>query len=405
MALGVGGSTTEAALSDLSDMTDGISPISKAEFESRLSTLRNAMKRESIAAVFLHASSSLYYFSGLQWNASERMVAAVVFADGELVYIAPFFESETLKDYWIIEAPLNLWQEHESPSQMLREVFAEHGVESGKVLLDPAVPFGMAESIISANSEIEFESAHAMIDSIRSIKSESELAIIRRAHEMTLRVQQATASILRPGITTTEVAEFINMAHRKVGASGGSSFVIVLFGVATSLPHGVKDPQVLKENDWVLVDTGCLLFGYNSDITRTYPYGTPTDRHREAWAFEKSAQLAAFDAVKPGVVCEVADLAARKSLESNGFGPDYQLPGLPHRAGHGCGLDIHEGPYLVKGETTPLQEGMVFSSEPMLVLPDEFGVRLEDHFFVTKTGAQWLTEPSKSIDDPFHIDS
>jgi Xaa-Pro dipeptidase len=384
-------------------MTGGVSPISKQEYGARLSKLQDEMKQASVSAVFLHASSSLYYFTGLRWNASERMVGAIVFADGKLAYIAPFFEADTLKDYWLIEAPLHLWQEHEVPSQLLRDVFVEHGVDSGKVLLDPALPFRMAEAIVGANKGISFESAHDVIDSIRSIKSEAELSIIRRAHEMTLEVQRAAASILRPGITTTEVAEFINEAHQQVGAAGGSSFVIVLFGVATSFPHGVKEPQILKEEDWVLVDTGCLLFGYNSDITRTYPFGDPTDRQREAWDFEKSAQLAAFDAVKPGVACEAADLAARASLESNGFGPGYELPGLPHRAGHGCGLDIHEAPYLVKGESTLLQEGMVFSSEPMLVLPDEFGVRLEDHFFVTKDGAEWFTEPSKSIDDPFDL--
>ncbi len=405
MAIGVGGSTVEEALASLSDMTGGVPGISKQEFESRLGKLQAAMKRDNIAAVFLHASSSLYYFTGLKWHASERMVAAVVFADGTLAYIAPFFESDTLKDYWLIEAPLHLWQEHENPSQLLCDVLTKHGASTGKVLLDPATPFGMAQAIIKANPGNEFESAHEMIDSFRSIKSDSELAIIRRAHEMTLAVHAAAASILRPGITTTEVEEFIDVAHRAVGAPGGSFFVIVLFGVATSFPHGVKDPQVLQKNDWVLMDTGCLLHGYNSDITRSYPFGTPTDRQRKLWEVEKAAQLAAFEAIKPGAACEVADAAARASLESAGFGPDYQLPGLPHRAGHGCGLDIHEAPYLAKGESTPLQEGMVFSSEPMLVVPDEFGIRLEDHFFVTKNGAQWFTEPSRSIDDPFNSDS
>ena len=405
MASGVGGSTAKEALAGLTDMTGGVSPISKEEFEARLGKLQDAMKRENVAAVFLHASSSLYYFTGLKWHASERMVAAVAFADGTLAYIAPFFESDTLKDYWLIEAPLHLWQEHESPSQLLCDVLAKHGASTGKVLLDPATPFGMAEAIIKANPENEFESAHKIIESLRSIKSETELAIIRRAHEMTLAVHAAAASILRTGITTTEVEDFIDLAHRKVGAPGGSFFVIVLFGVATSFPHGVKDPQVLQENDWVLVDTGCLLHGYNSDITRSYPFGAPTDRHRELWEVEKAAQLAAFDAIKPGAACEVADAAARASLESVGFGPDYQLPGLPHRAGHGCGLDIHEGPYLVKGETTTLKEGMVFSSEPMLVVPDEFGIRLEDHFFVTSDGAEWFTQPSRSIDDPFNSGS
>jgi Xaa-Pro dipeptidase len=175
----------------------------------------------------------------------------------------------------------------------------------------------------------------------------------------------------------------------------------VLFGLASSFPHGVKDPQILKNNDWVLIDTGCLLFGYNSDITRSYAFGQSTQRQRFAWQCEKQAQIAAFDAAQLGRPCEAADFAARASLTAQGFGPEYQTPGLPHRTGHGCGLDIHEAPYLVKGDQTPLQVGMVFSNEPMLVLPGEFGVRLEDHFYMTENGPKWFTTPSHSVDDPF----
>jgi hypothetical protein len=150
----------------------------------------------------------------------------------------------------------------------------------------------------------------------------------------------------------------------------------------------------------VLIDTGCFVQGYTSDITRTYVYGTPGAEHRRIWNLEREAQQAAFDAVKPGVPCEAIDAAARRVLERAGLGPDYRLPGLPHRTGHGIGLSIHEGPFLVRGDTTPLAPGMCFSNEPMIVLPDRFGIRLEDHFHVTETGAQWFTEPSHAIDDP-----
>jgi Xaa-Pro dipeptidase len=222
---------------------------------------------------------------------------------------------------------------------------------------------------------------------------------------MTLEVHRAAASMLKPGIVTTEVVEFIDEAHRKVGAPAGSFFCIVLFGVATSFPHGVKDPQTLKENDWVLIDTGCLLDGYNSDITRSFAFGDPTERHREIWNVEKAAQIAAFDAAKLGDACEVCDQAARDVISAAGYGPDYQLPGLPHRTGHGCGLNIHEGPYLVRGETTLLEPGMVFSNEPMMVMPGEFGVRLEDHFYMADDGPVWFTQPSHSIDDPFGLEA
>lgn len=225
---------------------------------------------------------------------------------------------------------------------------------------------------------------------------------MQRAKDMTLEVQKAAASILRAGISTTEVAEFIREAHRKVGAPG-STFCIVLFGEASAFPHGVKHAQVLKDGDMVLIDTGCLLHGYQSDITRSYVFGTPSDRQRALWNLEKTAQLAAFDAARLGEPCQVVDAAARLALEAAGLGPDYQLPGLPHRTGHGIGLDIHEGPYLVRGDLTPLAEGMCFSNEPMICIPGEFGIRLEDHFYMTATGPRWFTRPSHSVDDPFGL--
>jgi Xaa-Pro dipeptidase len=225
---------------------------------------------------------------------------------------------------------------------------------------------------------------------------------MQRAKDMTLAVHVATASMLHAGITTTEVEEFIARAHRKVGAPG-SYFVIVLFGEATSYPHGVSYVQTLKEGDTVLIDTGCKLHNYISDITRTYVFGEPSARQRSVWNSEKKAQAAAFAAAQPGVPCEAVDQAARRALEEDGFGPGYKLPGLPHRTGHGIGLDIHEWPYLVGGDTTPLDVGMCFSNEPMIVVPGEFGVRHEDHFHMTENGPRWFTEPAHSIDDPFGL--
>jgi Xaa-Pro dipeptidase len=234
----------------------------------------------------------------------------------------------------------------------------------------------------------------------RARKSAAEIALIQRAMDMTMAVHRAAASILREGITTTEVEEFIHLAHRKVGASG-SYFCIVLFGEASSYPHGVNYVQTLKAGDTVLIDTGCKVHNYISDITRTYVFGAPSERQRFVWNAEQAAQRAAFDAAQPGVPCEEVDKAARRSLEAHGFGPGYKLPGLPHRTGHGIGLDIHEGPYLVGGERRPLEPGMCFSNEPMIVVPGEFGIRLEDHFYMTETGPKWFTQPAASLEDPF----
>lgn len=399
MTSGVAGKSIDEALDALVDMTAGIEPVSVDEFRNRLSLLQARIRELGGGSAYLHAGTNLYYFTGLHWSPSERMVAAIVPAEGDVFYIAPKFELDTLRDYWQIPGEIHAWEEHESPCELLKRILPDG--DRPVLYVDEVTPFFIVDGIQSASTDIRLEHAQPLTQAIRCRKSSTEIGIIRRAHEMTLEVHRATASILRPGITTGEVVDFIDRAHRKVGAPAGSSFCIVLFGVATSFPHGVKDSQVLQENDWVLVDTGCLLEGYNSDITRSYCFGTPTDAHRVAWAAEKAAQLAAFEAARPGQPCEACDYAARAALQAAGYGPDYQLPGLPHRTGHGCGLDIHEGPNLVRGEMTPLDVGMVFSSEPMLVIPGQFGVRLEDHFYMTESGPEWLTQPSFSIDDPF----
>lgn len=401
MTAGVGGKRRQEALDQLVDMTSGTVPILKPEFQTRIEKLQEYLKASGVQAIYLHAGTNLFYFTGLRWSPSERMVAAVIPAEGELFYIAPNFELDTLRDYWLFEAPIVGWHEHESPYGSFHSAMISRGISGGTILVDEATPFYTVTGLCNANPEFKFELGQTITQSLRSIKTNAELSIIRRAHEMTLSVLKSAASILEPGITTTEVEAFIDEAHRKVGAPAGSYFCIVLFGVATSFPHGVKDPQVLKPGDWVLMDTGCVLHEYISDITRSFCFGEPSDEHRVAWGAEKRAQLAAFEAAGIGVACENSDSAARASLVESGFGPEYELPGLPHRTGHGCGLDIHEGPNLVRGERTEMATGMVFSNEPMLVIPDKFGVRLEDHFYLTDSGPQWFTQPSESIDDPF----
>ena len=403
MTIGVGTTSAKEALAKLGNMTDGIEPFSREVFQQRLSNLQAEVKSRGAKAIYLHAGTNLYYFTGLKWNPSERMVAAVVPAEGEIRYVAPNFELDTLRDYWQIEAPIKGWHEHECPYKLFAETISELGIDSGEILLDEVTPFFTASGLIKANPGITFELGQPITQHFRAIKSPLELKIIERAHQATLEVIKAAASMLHVGITTGEVVKFIDEAHRAVGASSGNYFCIALFGVATSFPHGVKDPQTLNAGDWVLIDTGFDFYGYKSDITRSFCFGDASDEQRAAWDAEKKAQLAAFDAAKFGGPCEACDYAARKSLVESGFEDNYQLPGLPHRTGHGCGLDIHEAPNLVRGETTPMQAGMVFSNEPMLVIPEKFGVRLEDHFYMTEKGPVWFTEPCHLVDDPFGL--
>ncbi|HCF2341378.1 Xaa-Pro peptidase family protein [Pseudomonas paraeruginosa] len=403
MTVGVGGSTPEQALARLRNMTDGAQPIGLPAYRQRIAAAQAWMRERGIAAAYLHAGSNLRYFSGVQWHPSERLVGALLPAEGALEYLAPTFEEGTVRDFQVVDGIIHTWEEHQDPYRLLLERLAALGIDEARpVALCPTLPFEMFDRLRRLAPARSFVSAAALVDQGRMHKSAEELALMQRAKNMTLEVQKAAASILREGISTTEVAEFIHQAHRKVGAPG-STFCIVLFGAASAFPHGVKHAQVLKGGDMVLIDTGCQLHGYQSDITRSYVFGMPSTRQREFWAMERDAQLAAFDAARLGQPCEAVDAAARRSLEANGLGPDYRLPGLPHRTGHGIGLDVHEGPYLVRGDRTPLDVGMCFSNEPMICVPGEFGIRLEDHFYMTAQGPCWFTQPSPSIDDPFGL--
>lgn len=399
--IGVGGKTPEEALATLSDMTGGVLPIQPQEFQERLAKAHGLMTELGFDAVYLNAGTNLYYFTGTKWNPSERMVGALLISGQAPAYIAPAFEESTLQQFMDVDGPVHTWDEHESPYGLISKILASHGVTQGKLGLDESTPYFVANGISKACPEYRLENAVDVTAGCRMVKSETELALMQRAKDMTLRVHKATAAMLSEGISTTEVGAFINEAHKKVGATAGSYFKIVLFGEATAYPHGVKEPQILKDGDMVLIDTGCQLHGYISDITRSYVYGTPTDRQRDVWEAEKAAQAVAFDAAQIGVRAGDVDLAARKELETRGFGPGYNTPGLPHRTGHGIGLDIHEWPYLNSGDNTPLAPGMCFSNEPMICVYSEFGVRLEDHFYMSSDGPVWFTEPSHSFDDPF----
>ncbi|MBQ5948697.1 Xaa-Pro peptidase family protein [Massilia sp. ST3] len=404
----IGGTTKQAALDALENMTGHAAPITVDEHLSRIRRAQAWMGENGVAALYLNAGSNLTYFSGTRWSPSERMVGAILPAAGELVYIAPAFEEGTIRKFMLVQGEIACWDEHENPAALLRRVLERRGIAPGpqpapRLLVDESTPLLMADAIRAATAGYVLENAYPLTSFCRMRKSEAELALIQCAMDMTMAVHRAAASILVEGITTAEVEEFIQLAHRKVGASG-SYFCIVLFGEATSYPHGVNYVQTLARGDTVLIDTGCKVHNYISDITRSYVFGEASDRQRFVWNAEKQAQQAAFEAARPGVPCEEVDKAARRSLEANGFGPGYKLPGLPHRTGHGIGLDIHEGPYLVGGETRLLEPGMCFSNEPMICVPGEFGIRLEDHFYMTASGPRWFTQPAHSLDNPFGPD-
>lgn len=401
MTIGIGGSTAAIELEKMNDMTQEIYPIPQHEYTERIQKVTHLMKAKDIQALYLNAGTNLYYFTGTQCSPSERMVGALLFDNGTLAYIVPKFEEGTFKKYKQVEGAIHTWQEHESPYVLLGKVLKQHTINKGTIAIDESAPYFLVDEITKANPSYSFINALLLTSGCRMQKSPNEIAILQRAKDITMVVQRAVAKILRPGIPVDEVTDFINKAHIKAGIRKGSYFCIVLFSDDTQFPHGVSHPQTLKENAAVIVDTGCQLEGYISDITRSYAYGTPSEAYTSIWNLEKATQLAAFNAAKLGQTCGAVDDAARTTLVEAGLNSDYDLPGLPHRVGHGTGLDIHEYPYLVRGSEIKLLEGMVLSNEPMICVPGQFGIRHEDHFYMTKNGPQWFTTPMHSIENPF----
>jgi Xaa-Pro dipeptidase len=399
MARGIGGSTAEAELAGLRPWPNPAPAISAQERGERLAKARRLMADIGADAMIVGAGPSLRYFSGVAWSPTERLVAMILPREGGPQMICPRFELGSLEASLGIDAPIALWEEHESPYALAVGELA--GRRAKTLAIDPALPFFVVNGLAQAAPGLALVDGAPVIDGCRMIKSPAELALMAQAKAMTLEVHRRAAAILAEGIITTEVRRFIDQAHRALGADDGSSFCAVQFGLASAYPHGLPGEQRLEAGDVVLIDTGCKVQGYNSDITRTYAFGEPAPELRRVWEVEKRAQAAAFAAVKPGVPAEEIDAVARRVLAQAGFGPDYELPGLPHRTGHGIGLSIHEAPYLVRGDKTPLAPGMCFSNEPMIVVPDAFGVRLEDHFHVTEDGAAWFTEPQADLEEPF----
>lgn len=389
----IGGSSAAAELAAIQPLAPApaITPAERAE---RIERARALTQASGADALLVHTGASLDYFTGVPWGASERMVALLLPVTGTPRIICPAFERGTLEADLSIAADLLLWEEDEDPTALVRDA-----LPAGATLaIDPLLPFAWGQKL--ARHGLSLTDGAGAIDGCRMVKSPAELALLQRAKDMTLAVQAAAARILRSGIFASEVVRFIDDAHRAIGG-GPSYFCIVQFGRATAFPHGLPGDRALSEGELVLIDTGCRLGGYHSDITRTYAFGPVGDEIRAMWDIEHAAQAAAFAAVAPGVPCEEVDAAARAILVREGLGPDYRLPGLPHRTGHGIGLSIHEPAYLVRGDKTPLAPGMCFSNEPMIVVPDRFGIRLEDHFYVTEEGARWFTQPQPSIDRPF----
>ena len=379
-------------------MTDGIQLITDGERRWRMEKARRLMVENRIGAIFLEGGSSMFYFTGTRWGGSERTFGMVLPARGEPAWIVPGFEEARAREVIRFGADIRTWEEDESPYRKIAQVLKDRGVASARIGLEEHVRFFVFDGIRKEAPAMEFVSADAATAGCRMIKSPAEIALMQRANDITIAAYRAGLATLEEGMTQFQLRNNITAAYGALGVQGDAA---VSFGKYTAFPHGSIQPQKLQAGDIVQIDDGCHVDGYQSDITRTVVFGKPTARQTEIWNLEHKAQAAAFAAAKPGATCESVDAAARKVITDYGFGPDYKVPGLPHRTGHGIGLDIHEWTYLVRGNKTRLQPGMCFSDEPMIAIYGEFGIRLEDCMYITEDGARMFSKPSPAIDQPF----
>jgi len=396
-----GTSATENTLPDtLQAMTSDVQPITVDERIARIGKAQQLMKEQNIAATVLDAGSSLLYFTGISWWPSERTMVAIIPASGEVKYICPGFEEARLRELIKIGTEVYAWQEHESPYKLIADTFKKEGITKGTIGIEEQLRFFILDGVRKEAPHLNFVSGDPVVVPCRIIKSSAELALMQKATDVTVAAMTIGIKSLKEGMSPPEFEAIVNDAHIKLG--GVPIFADVNFDKASAFPHGSIQPQRLKKGDIVLMDCGCRVEGYCSDVTRTIVFGAePTQRQKEIWDLEQKAQAAGFAAAKIGVAMEEIDAAARKVITDAGFGPDYKLPGVPHRTGHGIGTDVHEWGNAVRGNKQLLQPGMCFSIEPTISIIGEFGIRHEDCVYMTASGPKWFSTPSISITQPF----
>jgi Xaa-Pro dipeptidase len=374
-------------------------PISAEERKMRVAKAQKLMAEKQMQAIILDAGVNMNYFTGISWHPSERSMLAIIPVKGDPFFICPAFEEDRFLEMTPAGTKVFKWEEDENPFALTTASLRKMGIQKGQIGIDEFCRFFIFDGLRKSDANFQFISADPITIPCRIIKSAAEIALMQKANDATVKAIQAGIAALSIGCTPRQISQKIAQAHSEQGAMHG--FASVTFGVATSFPHGSSRKQILKTGDVVMLDCGCSVGGYESDITRTIVFGEPSAKQKQIWELEKKAQQAGFEAAKLGAPAENVDFAARKVLIDAGFGPDYKLPGLPHRTGHGIGMSGHEWGNMVRGNKAPLEIGMCFSIEPTIAIPGEFGVRLEDCAYMTADGPKWFSNPSPSISEPF----
>jgi Xaa-Pro dipeptidase len=381
----------------LKPLTGDAKPISADERKSRLAKLQGLMAEKKIAALLVESGSTLEYFTGIHWWTSERVTCAVIPSRGEVIVVTPFFESPSIREMLQVPGQIRTWQEDESPFDLIAKAVSELG--EGPLAIDANLRFYIVDQVSrSSNFHRTTVPGSELVRACRMVKSPAELALMQIANNVTIAAIRHVHGSVQAGMRTGDIADLMREATIALGGVYDSS--LTLLNEASAFPHGSKVVQTIREGSVILIDSGCTVHGYQSDISRTWVFGEPSARQREVWGVVKRGQEIALETAKIGVPTGSIDKAVRAFYEGKGWSKNYALPGLSHRTGHGIGMDTHENPYLVRNDTTPLAAGMCFSDEPGIYIPGEFGIRLEDCWYMTDQGPKLFTPLAKSIDQP-----
>jgi len=391
--------TRTASAASLPNMAADAQPITPAERKDRVSKAQKLMRKNGIDALLLEAGSALVYFTGIHWWRSERFTGAVIPADGEIAVVTPYFEEPSVRESLSFGDDVRTWHEHENPFELVAGILRDRGLRRGKIGIEETVRHFIADGVGSAAPAFELLSGNSVTRGCRMYKSPAEIALMQTANDITLAAYAHVHSQVEAGMRPQDISKLMSDTTRQLG--GNPKFSMVLLNEASAYPHGTSQPQVVSEGGIILMDCGCSVHDYQSDISRTWVYGEPSGKQRKVWATVKRGQELAMETAVNGTPAGRIDDVVRRYYESEGYGPGYKTPGLSHRLGHGIGMDGHEPVNFVHGETMPLAPGMCFSNEPGIYLFGEFGVRLEDCLYMTDKGPRLFTSLSPSIDNPF----
>lgn len=382
----------------LKDITSSVSAITPIERLGRIKKAQHLMQQLNISALVIEPGAAMDYFSGIQWWRSERLTALVIPREGEIAVVCPFFEEPSIRETLAVGKDVRVWQEHESPFTQIKQILTDRGLTKGKIGFEHSVRYFALRGVMEQLPEMQDVSAEPITRGCRMFKSEHELQLMHKANEITLTAYAHVWSKLEVGMSSGDVKGLMQSAQSALGGRGVWNMALV--NEASAYPHGTKQKQSIKNGSIVLMDCGCSVHGYQSDISRTFVVGDASKHQRETWQTVRKGQDIAFKTAQIGVSAGKVDDAVREYYQSIGLGPDYKLPGLSHRTGHGIGMKGHESVNFVHGETQKLAPGMCFSNEPGIYIPGKFGVRLEDCLYMTDKGPRWFTVPPKSIEEP-----